>query len=92
MAFLALKSALSGRNKATPALLQLAVTWYIFLHPFAFNLHMSLERAWLPTLVFLPGESQGQRRLAGYSPWDHKELDITEWLHFTCVFVFKWVS
>ena len=28
--------------------------------------------------VFLPGESHGQRRLAGYSPWGHKELDMTE--------------
>ena len=27
----------------------------------------SLEREWLPTLVFLPGEFHGQRRLAGYS-------------------------
>ena len=25
-----------------------------------------------PTLVFLPGKSQGQRSLAGYSPWGHK--------------------
>ena len=25
-----------------------------------------------PTLVFLPGESQGPRSLAGYSPWDCK--------------------
>ena len=25
-------------------------------------------RAWLPTLVFLPGESHGQRSLASYSP------------------------
>ena len=25
------------------------------------------RRAWQPTPVFLPGESQGQRRLAGYS-------------------------
>ena len=28
--------------------------------------------------VFLPGESHGQRSLAGYSPWDHKESDTTE--------------
>ena len=28
--------------------------------------------------VFSPGESQGQRSLAGYSPWDHKESDSTE--------------
>ena len=26
----------------------------------------------------LDGESHGQRRLMGYSPWDHKELDTTE--------------
>ena len=24
---------------------------------------------WLPTLVFLPGKSQKQRNLVGYSPW-----------------------
>ena len=30
-----------------------------------------------PTLVFLPGESHGQRSLVGYSPWGHKELDMT---------------
>ena len=36
------------------------------------------RRAWLPTPVFLPGESHGQRSLAGYSPWGHKELDMTE--------------
>ena len=24
------------------------------------------------TTVFLPGESHGQRSLAGYSPWGHK--------------------
>ena len=28
------------------------------------------RRAWQPTPVFLPGESHGQRSLAGYSPWD----------------------
>jgi len=38
------------------------------------------RRERLPTPVFLPGESHGQRRPAGYSPWDHKELDRTELL------------
>ena len=33
---------------------------------------------WQPTPVSLPGESHGQRSLAGYSPWGHKELDMTE--------------
>ena len=30
------------------------------------------------TPVFLPGESHGQRNLPGYSPWGHKESDVTE--------------
>ena len=38
------------------------------------------RRGWQSTPVFLPGESHGQRSLAGYSPWGHKELDTTEWL------------
>ena len=28
--------------------------------------------------TFLPGKSHGQRRLAGYGPKGHKELDMTE--------------
>ena len=41
------------------------------------------RRAWLPTPVFLPGESHGQGSLAGYSPPGRKESDTTERLHFT---------
>ena len=33
--------------------------------------------------IFLPGRSHGQRSLAGYSLWGHKELDMTEWLTHT---------
>ena len=40
------------------------------------------KRAWQPTLVLLLGESRGLRSLVGYSPWGHKESDMTEWLHF----------
>ena len=36
------------------------------------------RRKWQPTPVFLPGESHGQRRLVGYSPWGHKESDMTD--------------
>ena len=36
------------------------------------------RRKWQPTPVFLPGESHGQRSLAGHSPWDYKEMDTTE--------------
>ena len=32
-----------------------------------------LEKEWLPTPVFLPGEFHGQRSLVDYSPWGHKE-------------------
>ena len=38
------------------------------------------RRAWQPTPVFFLGQSQGQRSLAGCSPWGGKELDMTEWL------------
>ena len=37
----------------------------------------SLGRAWQPTPVFLPGESHEERSLADYSPWGHRELDMT---------------
>ena len=33
------------------------------------------RRKWQPTPVYLPGESHGQRSLAGYSPWGHKVSD-----------------
>ena len=35
------------------------------------------RRAWQPTPVFLPGESHGQRSMAGYSPRGHSESDTT---------------
>ena len=43
----------------------------------------SWRREWQPTPVFLPGEFHGQKSLAGYSPWGHKELDPTEQLTLT---------
>ena len=33
-----------------------------------------------PTPVSSPGESHGQRSLLGYSPWGHKDSDMTELL------------
>ena len=52
------------------------------------------RRQWLPAPVFLHGESHGQRNLAGYSPWGHKELDRTEGLTLsltskTIIFFYK---
>ena len=36
------------------------------------------RRKWQPAPVFLPGKSHGQKSLAAYCQWDHKELDMTE--------------
>ena len=36
------------------------------------------RRAWLPTPVYLPGESHRQRHLAGYCPWGLTRLNTTE--------------
>ena len=49
--------------------------------------------AWQPTPVFLPGESHGQRSLAGYSPWGRKKSDATEVTWHTCTYTYwrnKW--
>ena len=40
-----------------------------------------------PTPVLLPGESQGQGSLVGYSPRDLKESDTTERLYFHFHFI-----
>ena len=36
------------------------------------------RRVCQPTSVFLPGETHGQRSLAGCSPWSREELAMTE--------------
>ena len=41
------------------------------------------RRGWLPILLFLPGKLHEQRSLSGYSPWGHKESDMTEHLIFS---------
>ena len=43
-----------------------------------YSLRILWRRKRQPTPVFLPGELQGQRSLAGYSPWGCKELDTTD--------------
>ena len=50
------------------------------------GVHLLLEyerREWQPTPEFLPGESHGQRSLAGHSPRGRKESDTTERLTHT---------
>ena len=41
--------------------------------------------------MFLPGKFHGQRSLEGYSPWGHKESDVTERVHtHTHTHINKW--
>ena len=47
-----------------------------------FNTWVPWRRAWQPTPVFLPGESHGQRSLAGYSAWVTKSRI---WLKRLCM-------
>ena len=41
------------------------------------------RRKWRPTPVLLNGKFRGWRSLVGYSPWDCKESDMTEQLHWS---------
>ena len=50
-------------------------TWVLFL-----GQEDPWRRERLPTPVFLPGESHGQRSLVGCRAWGCKELDVTEQL------------
>ena len=52
--------------KNTPAMQE---TWVQSLVP-----EESLEKEMATTPAFLPGESHGQRSLAGYSPWGRKRV------------------
>ena len=51
------------------------------------------RRKWQLTPVFLPGESHGQRSLAGCSPWGHK-LDVFVVQSLSCfwLFVTPWTA
>ena len=48
-------------------------------HDFTFTFHFhALEKEMATHSAFLPGKSYGQRSLAGYNPWGHKEFVMTE--------------
>ena len=69
------------------------ITWSVYYNfsrcILGFILYLCWSKKWHLTPVFLPGESHGQRNLAGYSPWGHQEMDMTEHLskhaYFTSV-------
>ena len=50
-------------------------TWVWFL-----GREDSVEKEVATHSSILTGEFRGQKSLAGYSPWGHKESDTTEWL------------
>ena len=43
-----------------------------------------------PTPVFLPGESHGQRSLVGYSPWDRKESETTDF-YINTIYIYIYI-
>ena len=60
---------------------------YMYIHIYTYTCiytHVyrgaDMNRYWQPTPVFLPGKSHGLRSLVGYSPWGHKDSNITELL------------
>ena len=55
--------------------LRIGNDWATSLSLFTF---MHWRRKWQPTLVFLPGESQGRGSLVGCRLWGHTESDTTE--------------
>ena len=55
--------------KNPPAMQEMWDTWVRSL-----GQKIPWRRKWWPTSVFLPGESHGQRRLAGYSPWESQRV------------------
>src|SRR5574337_843980 len=56
-------------------LLRVGQDWMTSLSLFTF---MHWRRQWQPTLVFLPGESQGRRSLVGCRLWGRTESDTTD--------------
>ena len=48
------------------------------------------RRKWQPTPAFWPGESHGQRSLAGHGPWGRRESDMPEATkHTLCAYIFS---
>ena len=58
----------------------LPAMWEMWVNPWVGKIPWRREQ--LSTPVFWPGEFHGQRSLAGYSSWGHKEPDRTGNFHF----------
>ena len=66
-------SPMAQRAENLPAMQETQTTWV-----WSLGQKDPWRKQWQPTAVFLPGKFQGQRSLAGYSPRDHKESDVTK--------------
>ena len=51
---------------------------------------ITCRRKWQPTPVFVPGESHGQKSLAGYSPWGRKSQTQLRIRTYQCTLIFSW--
>ena len=51
---------------------------------------MIWRKKWQPTPILLPEKFHGWRSLVGYSPWDRKESDKTEQIHFLSFYSSFW--
>ena len=51
-----------------------------------------LEKEVAAHSVFLPGRCHGQRSLMGYSPWGHRESDMTQWVNISNAFPVPWLA
>ena len=76
-------------NKKTHTHLPRPKTWF---DPRVGKIHW--RRKLQPKPVYLPGKSHGQRSLVGYSPWGHREPDMTYQLNSKSNVhtIQKWVS
>ena len=61
---------------------QLKILTYLLKIILIYSRNICQRRLWHATPVLLPGKSHRRRSLVGCSPWDRKELNTTEWLHF----------
>ena len=60
--------------KNPPAMQETQETWV-----WSLGWENPLEKEMQPIPAFLPGESHGERSLAGHSPWDHSWTQLSNW-------------
>ena len=76
-----------------PVIFNSVISWAA-AHQAPPSVEFSRQEYWsglpFPTPVLLPGKFHGRRSLVGYSPWDRKESDTTERLHFLSFYRSLW--